>query len=63
MAGVIWSLVLLGSLILFSCSNGVGETTPEEKKIPVSVIAARQEVNRRLLNVLGTVEPNRELKV
>ncbi|NIO03553.1 MAG: efflux RND transporter periplasmic adaptor subunit [Proteobacteria bacterium] len=63
MAGVIWSLVLLGSLVLFSCSSGVGETTSEEKKIPVSVIPARQEVNRRLLNALGTVEPNRELKL
>jgi membrane fusion protein (multidrug efflux system) len=63
MSGVIWSFVLLGSLILFGCSSDADEATTEENKVPVSVTAVRQEVNRRLLNVLGTVEANRDLKV
>jgi RND family efflux transporter MFP subunit len=63
MSGVVRGFLLLGSLVVVGCSSGGSDVPQEEKRVPVSVVAIQKRFNRHRLNVLGTVEANRDLKV
>jgi len=56
-------LLLIGILCLAACNNAETKTNQKEKKVPVEVIQVRRQLREDKLNLLGTVEPNREMKV
>ena len=56
-------LLLIGVLCLAACNNAETKTTKKEKKVPVEVIQVHRQPIEEMLNLLGTVEPNREMKV
>ena len=56
-------LLLIGILCLAACNNAETKTTKEERKVPVEVIQVHRQPREEMLNFLGTVEPNREMKV
>lgn len=56
-------LLLIALLCLAACNNAETKTTKEERKVSVEVIQVHKQPREEMLNLLGTVEPNREMKV
>jgi RND family efflux transporter MFP subunit len=56
-------LSLLGMVFMVGCTDGETKTLDAVKKVPVEVIQVRQQPRAEVLNLLGTVEAKREVKL